>query len=69
MKKKVTKDETIAFRTSKDNKDYLNEIASDNDMKESQIMEAILNHYLQSGMVIMIVKEIKRTIDEKKNKK
>lgn len=60
MKKKIKKGAFIAFRTTEANKEYLIEICEDNDLKESQVMDAILSHYLQSGIVIILIKEIKR---------
>lgn len=61
--KKNTKSEIIHFRTKPENKEFLNEIVKENSdfLDESKLMNAILEHYLQSGIVIMIVKEIKRS--------
>lgn len=69
--KKNKKTEIITFRTSEDNREFLNDILDENSdfLNESMLMDAILEHYLQSGIVIMIVKEIKRSKEEKKNKK
>lgn len=69
--KKNKKTEIITFRTSEDNREFLNDILDENSdfLNESMLMNAILEHYLQSGIVIMIVKEIKRSKEEKKNKK
>ncbi len=60
--KKNTKSEVITFRTKKENKEFLDEIIQENSdfLDESKLMNAIIEHYLQSGIVIMIVREIKR---------
>lgn len=57
---KKNKNTTFSYRGYSDDKDYLQELADDNDMDLSDIMNAITRHYIESGEVITIVKEIKR---------
>lgn len=53
-------DALIAFRALVDNKEYLQEIADENDISFSELMNYIIEHYISTGDVIRFVKEIKR---------
>ncbi len=53
-------DAPVSFRTKKDNKEYLMEIGQDNGIGLSDLLNHMIEHYIQSGDVIRFTTEIKR---------